>query len=167
MRALQRRVLVSGAVLDCCGGMYDGVSMQLMTTNIVQTNDICPTVKSHSHEDCSTPSFWASVGSFDWVVTSPPFKLASSIVPLAVEAAKIGVAMRLRLDFLEASSSREWIKLNPPCALVILPRRLIDDDDKCVPTRPRNTEAWFVWASRGVRAKDVLLGAVSKTYILH
>lgn len=40
---------------------------------------------------------------FDWIVTNPPFRLASQFVEMALSRAKVGVAMLVRLQFLEGA----------------------------------------------------------------
>lgn len=50
----------------------------------------------------------------DWVVTSPPYKGALEFVKAALTVAKVGVALKLPLSFLEPCADRGgWLQLNP------------------------------------------------------
>lgn len=76
----------------------------------------------------------------DWIVTSPPYSDAFNILVQAVRVARKGVAFKLRLTFLEPTKTRgEWLKQNPPSAVVMLPRAVYRGRT-CA-----STEAWFVW----------------------
>lgn len=44
---------------------------------------------------------------FDWIITNPPFNLAAKFVHLALDRAKVGVAMFVRLQFLEGQGRHE------------------------------------------------------------
>ncbi len=76
----------------------------------------------------------------DWVVTNPPWSLASEIAQLALRYSR-NVALRLRLTFLEATQRRTWLCAKPPQSLIVLPRISFNgtgQTDSCVP-------AWFLW----------------------
>ena len=60
--------------------------------------------------------YWQSLvkteanGDLDWVVTNPPFKSASKILPLAYEYSRVGVAFLLRSSYSEpCRNRREWL----------------------------------------------------------
>ncbi|CAN0035972.1 unnamed protein product, partial [Ectocarpus sp. 12 AP-2014] len=75
-----------------------------------------------------------------WVVTSPPYRHAFCILVQALRVARAGVAFKLRLSFLEPTKTRgEWLKANPPSAIVVLPRAVYRGRT-C-----HSTEAWAIW----------------------
>lgn len=54
-------------------------------------------------------------GSFDWVVTNPPFRLAENFIAEALGIARVGVAMLVRTVFIESVGRYERLFLpNPP-----------------------------------------------------
>jgi hypothetical protein len=81
-------------------------------------------------------------------VSNPPFNLAEAIVPLALEHARIGVAMVLRLSWFEPTLDRaDFLKQHPP-ALINMPRHDFRGDGKTDSV----TSAWFIWlADDGAR----------------
>lgn len=59
----------------------------------------------------------------DWVVTSPPYKGALEFVKVALAVAKLGVALKLPLSFLEPCADRGgWLQVNPPNVCIFLRR---------------------------------------------
>jgi len=99
-----------------------------------------------SHMDATSDAFVEAFGSGtrrpDWVVTSPPYKHAFAILRAALRIARVGVAFKLRLTFLEPVTSRgQWLKDNAPDKMVVLPRASYRGR-KC-----SSTEAWFIWLS--------------------
>ena len=56
-----------------------------------------------------------SKGSYDWVITNPPFKLAESFVTEGLRVATSGVAMLTRTVFIESVGRHERLfSINPP-----------------------------------------------------
>lgn len=84
------------------------------------------------------PGLWLGC---DWVVTNPPWNLASCISQHAMEHARSGVALLLRLSFLEATKERQWLKRNPPKSLIVLPRISFNGTGQTDSVCP----AWFLW----------------------
>lgn len=86
-------------------------------------------------------------GSFDWVITNPPFRLAEDFVVRSLEIARCGVAIFARTNFIETVGRYRRIFVpNPPLVLAqftervpILRGRL--DRKKSTAT----AYAWFVW----------------------
>ena len=93
--------------------------------------------------DATKREFWTRwVSSIDFVVTNPPFSLASSILPLAYEHARVGVAFLLRLSYLEPCRDRaDWLVQHPLTKLIVLPRISFTGDRKTDSV----TCGWFVW----------------------
>lgn len=86
------------------------------------------------------PAFGLWFGA-DWIVTNPPWNQAAEIAERACAYAMRGLALLLRLSFLEATRSRLWLRKNPPRRIIVLPRISFTGDgrhDSVVP-------AWFLW----------------------
>ena len=96
------------------------------------------------HLDATTDAFAATFGQQencpDWIITSPPYKHAFTILKQALRIGRMRVAFKLRLAFLEPTKTRgRWLIENPPNSIVVLPRATYRGR-KC-----SSTEAWFVW----------------------
>jgi hypothetical protein len=88
--------------------------------------------------------FWTAEGamSYDWIVNNPPFSCAPQIIPLAFQHARVGIAMLLRLSFLEPVENRgTWLNQYPPTHLIVLPRISFTGNRKTDSV----TCAWMVW----------------------
>lgn len=90
------------------------------------------------------PGLWVAC---DWVVTNPPWKWASVIAQHAIAEARSGVALLLRLSFLEATQERQWLKRNPPRSVIVLPRISFDGTGRTDSVCP----AWFLWGAAVTR----------------
>lgn len=151
-------------VLECCSGRNDIADALVSTmqspasiadalsgvggaTGVVWTNDLFPSsdllnALPDFALDASLPSSWEQFPVVDWVVSNPPFSIAHEIVPLALEHARVGVAMLLRLSFLEPVKNRvSFLQAHPPTAITVLPRISFTDDGKTDSV----TCAWLVW----------------------
>lgn len=93
--------------------------------------------------DVSKPEVWSTFPrGAHWVVSNPPFNQAPLIVPLAWAYAEIGIAMLLRLSFLEPVKNRGlWLNQCPPTELIVLPRISFTGDGKTDSV----TCAWMIW----------------------
>lgn len=141
-QALRKRVTISGTVIECCSG--DGsLTSQFKDCHVV-TNDIDREREATFYLDATLPSSWATFGvQHDWVCTNPPFNCAMDILKLAHSHANVGVALLLRLSFMEPTKERsDWLSLNPPQQQIILPRWKYDPNSKGTDSV---TTAWFVW----------------------
>jgi hypothetical protein len=133
---------INGSVLECLLRRHS-IADRLRTTANVTTNDIDAAMVSDTHFDATTDDYWDSVsGKFDYIVTNPPFSHALPIIAGALRAARCGVAMFLRLSFLEPTEARGgFLSANPPRQLLVLPRISFTGDGKTDST----TTAWFIW----------------------
>jgi hypothetical protein len=134
-----------GRVLECCVG--DGALLPALRSNpdvlAVFTNDVDRSRECDSYEDVSHVSSWNRLPQVDWVVTNPPFNLAPSIIPLAYSHARQGIAMLLRLSYLEPCENRgAWLAKFPPSKLIVLERISFTGDGKT----DNVTCAWMVWS---------------------
>lgn len=147
---LQRRVRIEGSVLECCSG-DGGISkaLVLQTGEPIITNDIDDALAADFHFDATKPDEW--LVKTDWIVSNPPFNCAPQIIPLAYVNAAVGIAMLLRLSYLEPCESRvvasrrgKWLQQHPPTQLIVLPRISFTGNGKT----DNVTCAWFVWDKR-------------------
>jgi 16S rRNA A1518/A1519 N6-dimethyltransferase RsmA/KsgA/DIM1 with predicted DNA glycosylase/AP lyase activity len=156
---LLKRVPISPhhRVLEPCAGSGN-IAVPLICHGCdVATNDIDPAMPADTHEDAADVQWW-QLGLydprsgdvprvFDWAVSNPPFSRAHQIVPLAYEHARLGVAMLLRLSFLEPVANRaEFLHTFPPTHLVVLPRISFTGNGKTDSV----TCAWMVWIKDGI-----------------
>lgn len=151
-RALMDRISIFGRILEPCSGDGDIASVcgdRLGTT--VFTNDMAIKRPAQFHLDMTAPHNWRAIiketGPIDWVVSNPAFSYAAPIVKLAHEHARCGVAMLLRLSFLEPCGNRsDWLAANPPSALIVLPRISFTGNGKTDSV----TCAWIVWTQMDI-----------------
>jgi len=102
--------------------------------------------------DCTKERYWEfraisisrTCYMYDWVITNPPYKEAKKIIPLAYKYAKKGIAMLLRLSYLEPTKNRaDFLKNTPLTKLIIVnPRPRFRNDTNSTDSV---TSAWFVW----------------------
>lgn len=143
VQTLLAHVPIDGNALECCSG--DGsIARPLSERCQVFTNDLNPAMPSEHHYDATDLDFWWDQNdpAFDWVVSNPPFNVASQIVPLAHRHAKVGIAMLLRLSWLEPCADRvDFLSQYPPTTLIVLPRISFTGNGKTDSV----TCAWMVW----------------------
>jgi hypothetical protein len=158
---------INGVLLECCSGANDIASvLKGVEGAIVLTNDIDDSRNTDFHLDISTPLGWmllndsisySGEAGADWIVTNPPFNLAPEIVPLAYEHAAIGVAMLLRLSFLEPCLNRsEFLIKHPPTKLIVLPRISFTGDGGVDSV----TCAWMIWDKRVQKSSVEIVGSL-------
>lgn len=76
-----------------------------------------------------------------WVVTNPPWNGSGRIAWTALQHARVGVALLLRITWLEPCEGREWLKRLPPTRMIVLPRISYDGSGQT----DSATSAWFIW----------------------
>lgn len=147
-RALLKRLpnLKPLRILEPCAG--DGAIVRQLTSAHVVMNDIVerPPVTPDFLLDATKRDSWTAFrrfSSFDLVITNPPFEVAFDIVQHAVEFAGRGVALLLRLTFLEPTDQRgPWLHEHPPERLIVMPRH----DFRGNGSTDSVTSAWMVWS---------------------
>jgi hypothetical protein len=81
---------------------------------------------------------------YDWIITNPPYNQAPAILPLAFQNCRVGMAMLLRLSYLEPCENRaRWLAEHPPAKLIVFnprPRFRADTGGS-----DSVTSAWFIW----------------------
>lgn len=143
---LLRHVVVTGTIFEPCVG--DGAIARVVDRRgTVFASDIDRSRRGCTmYGDASVAGFWGEavpeLGCINWVVTNPPFNCAADIVPLAYEHARDGIAMLLRLSYLEPVENRgAWLNAHPPTCLIVLPRISFTGNGKT----DNVTCAWMVW----------------------
>lgn len=97
---------IKGIVLEPCAG-HGAIASQFPGCI---TNEPYPTgdYQTDFALDATQSDSWLEFGAVDWVVTNPPYgDMAISIVQNALDRANVGVAMLLRLSWLEPCCSRK------------------------------------------------------------
>lgn len=143
---------------ECCDGDADISNViRARWPRVVWTNDIAPmSIDQHYQLDAGDEANWIKHWSgrvgHDWVITNPPFNQAAKIVPLAHKYAQRGIAMLLRLSFLEPVEDRgAWLNANPPTGMIVLPRISFTGNGKTDSV----TFAWMVWDKRECGFKSI------------
>lgn len=86
-----------------------------------------------------------------WIITNPPFPLAAQIVRRALSVASDGVAMLLRLQWLESAERYALFAETPPSLVAVFAERVPICEGGWDPDLSSATAyAWFVW----VRDRD-------------
>jgi hypothetical protein len=177
VKTLLDNVPICGDVCEPCAG-EGHIAYQLLNVPLdVVSADIDPNAgyAMYEGEDMTSPDTWKKIlwdldkTGFDWTVTNPPYRQpdCQKIIENAWEHSKIGVAMLLRLTYLEpcalsAKDGANWLARYPdrplgdafdgrapflksaPLShlLVFNPRPQFRTDTKGT---DNTTVAWFVW----------------------
>jgi len=88
----------------------------------------------------------------DWIITNPPYKLAKEFISKSLTQANKGVAMFLKIQFLEGQARKEWFK-NTPLKYVYVFSKRQDPLRDGMELNPKTGKkwgstmcfAWFVW----------------------
>ena len=144
---------MAGIIGEPCSGAED-MADELRRHNQIWTNDIDRSHQADSYHDLTDPASWAKLPECDWIVTNPPFNIAAAIVPAAYEKARLGIAMFLRLSYLEPCQNRaQWLADHPLTKLIVLPRISFNGSgktDSC-------TTAWMIWDKRDDAQTEIIV----------
>ena len=146
-------IKVNGYIFEPCVGTGNVVQAlrELGFKNQIITNDIDDKVTAVMHRDVSKQMIWealsqSAIGSPDWVITNPPFSLASTIIEYAYYYAKSGVIFFLPITYTEPTLDKDyWLYKNPPAGQLVLPRTSFSGDGKYA----ARTCCWFIWDKNG------------------
>jgi hypothetical protein len=128
-------------IFDCCAGNGEISNILKDKGLTVRTNDIDIVKDVDYHFNACYPSKWPDE-EMDFIVTNPPYDVAYDIITVAYLKAQIGIAMLLRLSFLEPTYERQsWLGAHPPNLLIVLPRISFTGDGKTDSV----TVAWMIW----------------------
>ncbi|MGB2716721.1 MAG: hypothetical protein WBC51_21235, partial [Vicinamibacterales bacterium] len=113
---------LSGRILEPCVGRRAIADILSREGGLsVLTNDVDPLRPADFHLDASQPESWPAFGPVDWVVSNTPYvgHLCLPIVRLAVEHARVGVALMLRLSFLEPTAKGQRRRRTPTGRIIL------------------------------------------------
>jgi hypothetical protein len=133
-------------VLEPCNGegAISDVLKESGLFRLVDTADIDETKPAALTMDAADPGAWSRMARYDWIITNPPYNQAPAILPLAYDNCRVGMAMLLRLSYLEPCENRaRWLAEHPPAKLIVFnprPRFRADTGGS-----DSVTSAWFVW----------------------
>lgn len=146
-KALVANQRIDGQVLEPCVG---DSSIATFFHGCI-TNDIDSKREADYSYDAASPALYDHIeqdyGQVDWVVTNPPFSmpLCRDIVALAVERARVGVAMMLRISFREPTAKINprgpFLAAHPISRLLTLPRYSFTGNGKS----DSATTEWVIW----------------------
>lgn len=141
---------LSGLIWEPCAGHGHIVEVLREVGHEVWASDITPHPSlDDQHDFMRTDAHEGYVDYVDWIVTNPPYTTdectATEIVRHALELATVGVAMLLRLSWLEPCDDRvDLLMTDPPTDYVILPRVNYIG----APSGNNQTSVWCVWDRR-------------------
>jgi hypothetical protein len=98
------------------------------------------------------------VGSFDWVITNPPFNLAEDFIGRARKIARCGVAILARTVFIESVGRFERLfSVDPPAAFAQFVERVPMVKGRLDKKASTATGyAWFVWLNEPVSSTELV-----------
>ena len=91
-------------ILECCDGQGAISNVLRESGYMVEASDIT----NGAEYDATTAEYWAN-RSPDWVITNPPFNVATPIITHALSACNLGVIMILRASYLEPCKDRRHL----------------------------------------------------------
>lgn len=132
-------VAIRGNILEPCVGAGDMAQIIKDYRGNIRTNDIDTRWRADSHEDATQDIFAPNV---DWIITNPPFNVGFEILENLYIQARYGIAMFLRVTFMEPTKKRgNWLANHPPSKIIHVPRISFTGD--------RNNDsvhcAWLIW----------------------
>lgn len=147
VKALKQAVDIQGQVFSCCAG--DGEIAGQFEGAIANDLHEYPGFQADFYLDATQEESWQEFdasGGFDWVVENPTFRLASTILPLAFDHARVGCAFLLRLSYMEPCDDRaKWLEEHADQMVALIPvnprPRFRADTTGTDPV----TVAWLIW----------------------
>ena len=98
----------------------------------------------------------------DWVITNPPYKYAKEFIDNSLKVANKGVAMFLKIQFLEGQSRKEWFKSNHLKYVYVFSKRQDPwrNGEKVNPKTGKKWGstmcfAWFIW-EKGYKGEPII-----------
>lgn len=136
-------------VLEPCAGSGQIADQIIRDGHLVVTNDIDERFLGLNYYwDAATPEFYAHLKKnkfrFHWIITNPPFNRALDIAKCAMPHAVEGMALLLRITWLEPTKDRApFLKENPPNRIMVFgsPRPSYSGGKT-----DSATSAWFIWS---------------------
>jgi len=148
-------VRFQGTVVDPCvgaGAMTRVIGARYPEVAFI-TNDLDPQWDAMAHEDASDPRYWRQFlpGMVDWVAVNPAFSIAAPILQHAWPVVTSGIAMHVRLSFLEPLKGglrRALLRDLPPTQNLVLPRIRYRLNSRGEPSTDSVTCGWLIWHKR-------------------
>lgn len=141
-----------GAIVRAVSAVHKDV--EWMTNDIVQRDPMMPDFLLDARNRGSWQTFLAKDG-IGTCITNPPFDVSFDIAEHAYEHVEHGLALLLRLSWLEPTEDRgPWLKAHPPTGLIVMPRHDFRGNGKTDSV----TSAWFIWEKSGFGAFSKLRG---------
>ena len=88
----------------------------------------------------------------DWIITNPPYSLAKDFIDKSLSISNKGVAMFLKIAFLEGQARKEWLRDSPLKYVYVFSKRQDPwrDGDSLNPKTGKKWGstmcfAWFIW----------------------
>lgn len=164
---------IHGRLVEPCVG--DGAISRVLVgadrAEYVVTNDIDPAMPADSHHDAAAPVFWSQFGARfgrpDWVISNPPWSMPADGPALPVEILKhalatsrVGVALLLRITFLEPCRNRgAWLDAHPPSRQIVLPRYSFRGNG----ATDSATACWFIWSHESLSGPPIVVDHAAMT----
>ena len=142
---LGRSMALEGAWEPACGEGHMAEVLREYFKGVVASD-----IKDYGYPKTAVVDFTKYKGAVaaDWIITNPPFKkLTEQFVLKAIELANVGVAMFVRLQWLESTGRYENIfKDNPPTVIAFFAERVPLAKGKFDPSGATATAyIWLVW----------------------
>lgn len=114
----------SGTIGEPCAGHGAIASIMELAGFSIWRNDIDLAKPADYHSDATNAKRWEAFPDTDWIISNPPYgKLAAPIVQNAYNHARKGIAMVLRLNWLEVCDDRvDFLRQRPPTTIINVPR---------------------------------------------
>ncbi len=151
---------IQGTVFEPCAGK-DLAIVKCFAGHRVLTNDLYvsdPCVDfqrdATSWIECWYPQLRDDLRVADWVITNPPFSDQQKIIRHAYDAARVGIAMLLRVSADEMTMSDpdryNWWADHPESLVIKMPRFSFANSSKTGKPSVDNTYCqWFIWRKDG------------------
>lgn len=141
-------------ILEPCNGEGHISNVLKSRFNLVFTSDKVKE-KGEFHLDAVDESSWKifeeKIGRIDWTITNVPFTYALPIIQNALKFSKVGVAILVRLSFLEPTYDRQsFLDENPPDIIIVNPRTSFTEDGKTDSV----TTCWLIWGKNNLFGKS-------------
>jgi hypothetical protein len=159
--------LTEQRIFDPCCGNSHATALTFGKDNHVVENDIVPPTENNNRYCFDATEGWDQYleaqdfygesedgidWAIDWVITNPPYKrgMSEAIIQQSLSYANTGVAMLLRLSWLEPTRNRVKLLTNNNPEMELLAVYPISPRPKFDPSKPGNdsmTVAWFIWGN--------------------
>jgi hypothetical protein len=148
--------LTNQRIFDPCCGNSHATALTFGRDNLIIENDVfefsskqryCFDATEGWNQHLESQDFY---GGIDWVITNPPYKrgMSEAIIQQSLSYANTGVAMLLRLSWLEPTRNRVKLLLVSNSEMKLLAVYPVSPRPKFDPNRNGNdsvTVAWFIW----------------------